>query len=104
MQDSYKSVEIMQKMQDIVISQSESMEETRIIVGQVLNDIRSSKDSIELIRTVRLNLKVQEIRCLVPLKNLQKLRDKIWKVPGEHLRRRRRLQIRSRKCIQSRQA
>ena len=46
MQDSYKSVE---KMQDIVISQSESMEETRIIVGQVLNDIRSSKDSIELI-------------------------------------------------------
>ena len=49
MQDSYKSVEIMQKMQDIVISQSESMEETRIIVGQVLNDIRSSKDSIELI-------------------------------------------------------
>ena len=49
MQDSYKSVEIMQKMQDIVASQSESMEETRIIVGQVLNDIRSSKDSIELI-------------------------------------------------------
>ena len=49
MQDSYKSVEIMQKMQDIVTSQSESMEETRIIVGQVLNDIRSSKDSIELI-------------------------------------------------------
>lgn len=49
MQDSYKSVEIMQKMHDIVISQSESMEETRIIVGQVLNDIRSSKDSIELI-------------------------------------------------------
>lgn len=49
MQDSYKSVEIMQKMQDIVASQSESMEETRIIVGQVLNDIRSSKDGIELI-------------------------------------------------------
>lgn len=49
MQDSYKSVEIMQKMQDIVASQSESMEETRIIVGQFLNDIRSSKDSIELI-------------------------------------------------------
>ena len=38
MQDSTKAVELMKQMQDIIMNQSESMKETRMVVGKVLDE------------------------------------------------------------------
>ena len=48
---SQKSVEVMKQMQAIITSQSESMNETQNVVESVLNAIKSSMDSIGLIKT-----------------------------------------------------
>ena len=46
-----KAVELMKQMQDIMVSQSASMEETQAVVAGVLAEIESSMKSIELIKT-----------------------------------------------------
>ncbi len=51
MEDSTKAVELMKQMQDIMVSQSASMEETQAVVAGVLAEIESSMKSIELIKT-----------------------------------------------------
>ena len=51
MEDSTKAVELMKQMQDIMVSQSASMEETQTVVAGVLAEIESSMKSIELIKT-----------------------------------------------------
>lgn len=50
MEDSTKAVELMKQMQDIMVSQSASMEETQAVVAGVLAEIESSMKSIELIK------------------------------------------------------
>ena len=50
MDDSSKSVEIMQQMKEIMTSQSESMQDTQSIVSEVLGEIGSSMHSIEQIK------------------------------------------------------
>ncbi len=50
MQDSTKAVELMKQMQDIIMNQSESMKETRMVVGKVLDEIESSMKSISSIK------------------------------------------------------
>lgn len=50
MEDSTKAVELMKQMQDIIMSQSESMTETQDVVENVLSEIESSMKSIELIK------------------------------------------------------
>ena len=50
MEDSTKAVELMKQMQDIIMSQSESMTETQEVVENVLSEIESSMKSIELIK------------------------------------------------------
>lgn len=50
MEDSSKSVELMQQMQGIIESQNESMQETQEIVEEVLRGIESSMRSIEQIK------------------------------------------------------
>ena len=50
MEDSNKAVELMKQMQDIIMSQSESMTETQEVVENVLSEIESSMKSIELIK------------------------------------------------------
>lgn len=51
MEDSTKAVELMKQMQDIMVSQSASMEEIQTVVAGVLAEIESSMKSIELIKT-----------------------------------------------------
>ena len=50
MDDSSKSVEIMQQMKEIMTSQSESMQDTQSIVSEVLGEIGRSMHSIEQIK------------------------------------------------------
>ena len=50
MEDSTKAVELMKQMQEIIMSQSESMTETQDVVENVLSEIESSMKSIELIK------------------------------------------------------
>lgn len=100
MQDSYKSVEIMQKMQDIVASQSESMEETRIIVGQVLNDIRSSKDSIELIMNSTVKLEDSRNKVSGAVEELAEIAGQNMESTRRTFEETQKVQIRSRKFIQ----
>lgn len=49
-EDSAKAVEIMQQMQGIITSQSESMQDTQSIVKEVLAEINDSMHSIEMIK------------------------------------------------------
>ena len=50
MDDSAKAVEIMQQMQGIITSQSESIEDTQSIVREVLGEINDSMHGIEMIK------------------------------------------------------
>lgn len=58
MQDSTKAVELMKQMQDIIMNQSESMKETRMVVGKVLDEIESSMKSISSIKASTQKLEV----------------------------------------------
>ena len=58
MQDSTKAVELMKQMQDIIMNQSESMKETRMVVGKVLDEIESSMKSISSIKASTHKLEV----------------------------------------------
>ena len=48
--DSQKAVEIMQKMQEIIMSQSESMQDTQKVVEEVVAQIANSMQSIQQIK------------------------------------------------------
>lgn len=50
MEDSTKAVELMNQMQDIITSQSESMKETQDVVASVLEQIENSMKSIDMIK------------------------------------------------------
>lgn len=50
MEDSAKAVEIMQQMQGIITSQSESMQDTQSVVREVLGEINDSMHGIEMIK------------------------------------------------------
>ncbi|MDE7177013.1 MAG: methyl-accepting chemotaxis protein [Lachnospiraceae bacterium] len=50
MEDSAKAVEIMQQMQGIITSQSESIQDTQSIVREVLGEISDSMHGIEMIK------------------------------------------------------
>ena len=58
MQDSTKAVELIKQMQDIIMNQSESMKETRMVVGKVLDEIESSMKSISSIKASTHKLEV----------------------------------------------
>ena len=49
-EDSQKAVEIMQKMQEIIMSQSESMKDTQKVVEEVVAQIANSMQSIQQIK------------------------------------------------------
>lgn len=49
-EDSQKAVEIMQKMQEIIMSQSESMQDTQKVVEEVVAQIANSMQSIQQIK------------------------------------------------------
>lgn len=51
MEDSARAVETMHKMQDIIVSQNESMQATQSIVEQVLGEINSSMHGISRIKS-----------------------------------------------------
>ncbi|MDE7247830.1 MAG: cache domain-containing protein, partial [Lachnospiraceae bacterium] len=63
MEDSAKAVEIMQQMQGIITSQSESMQDTQSVVREVLGEINDSMHGIEMIkgRTKRLEQSRNEV-------------------------------------------
>lgn len=73
MEDSTKAVELMKQMQDIIMSQSESMKETHEVVENVLSEIESSMKSIELIKASTQKLEISRNQVVSAVDELSEI-------------------------------
>lgn len=73
MEDSTKAVELMKQMQDIIMSQSESMKETQEVVENVLSEIESSMKSIELIKASTQKLEISRNQVVSAVDELSEI-------------------------------
>lgn len=73
MEDSTKAVELMKQMQDIIMSQSESMTETQDVVENVLSEIESSMKSIELIKASTQKLEISRNQVVSAVDELSEI-------------------------------
>lgn len=73
MEDSTKAVELMKQMQDIIMSQSESMTETQDVVENVLSEIESSMKSIELIKASTQKLEISRNQVISAVDELSEI-------------------------------
>lgn len=73
MEDSTKAVELMKQMQDIIMSQSESMKETQEVVENVLTEIESSMKSIELIKASTQKLEISRNQVVSAVDELSEI-------------------------------
>lgn len=73
MEDSTKAVELMKQMQDIIMSQSESMKETQEVVENVLSEIESSMKSIVLIKASTQKLEISRNQVVSAVDELSEI-------------------------------
>lgn len=92
MQDSTKAVELIKQMQDIIMNQSESMKETRMVVGKVLDEIESSMKSISSIKASTHKLEVSRNNVVSAVDELSEIAiNNMLKEQEKHIRKLKRL-------------